>query len=106
MGGFKLLNFTLNPCLWWIFDKNIGSEQNIPVQFCFAGTIATDGIDMNPGADHIIGQNDSILFVGRARRDNLCPFDGVLGAGTTDHFYPLAGKVLRRLCGRGRIDIV
>ena len=106
MGGFKLLNFTLNPCLWWIFDKNIGSEQNIPVQFRFAGTIATDGIDMDPGADHIIGQNGSILLVGRARRDNLCPFDGVLGAGTTDHFYPLAGKVLHRLCGRGRIDIL
>ncbi len=106
MSGFKLLNFTLNPCIWWIFDKNIGSEQNIPVQFRFAGTIATDGIYMDTGADHIIGQNGSILLVGRARRDNLFPFDGVLGAGTTDHCYPLAGEVLCRLCGRSRIDIV
>ena len=101
----KLLNFTLDPGLFGVFDKDARTVQDRRGQFGLARTITTDGVDMNTSTHHIVGQDRRILFVSCAGGDDLCAQNCVFGGLASNNFDPVARQICRAFCRCGRVDI-
>ena len=106
MIGAKLLNFAFNSGLRRIFHKDVRAQKNVAMQFRLARTIATNRIDMLPRADHVIGQDRGILFVGRAGRDDVHTRHRLLRRGANLYAQTRPFQIARSLfCGL-RIDVI
>ena len=67
----QLLDVALNARLRGVFGEYIGAQEDVFVEFGFAGAIAADGIDVDASADHIIAEDGLITLVGGAGGDDL-----------------------------------
>ena len=52
----QLLDLALDTGLRRVFDENVGAKQDVLVQFGLAGAVAADRIDVDTGANHVVGQ--------------------------------------------------
>ena len=75
-------------------------------QFCFARTIATNRVDVDTRADHVVGQDRGICLVSRACRDDMCTLDGFLAGFAGDNFHTSALQVRRTFCGCSSINVI
>ena len=66
----QLLDFALDPGLRGIFNENTRPLQYIGMKLGLAGAIAADRVDVETGADHVVGQYGGELLVGGAGRDD------------------------------------
>lgn len=78
---------------------------DVAVQFSLAGAVAADCVDTHTSADHVVGQNRGVLFVGGAGRDDLGPLNRLLRGIAGDHLKPLRRQVARGLGCRGRVYV-
>ncbi len=102
----KLLDLALDPRLRRIFHEDLRAQQNILVQFRLARAIAAHRVDVNAGADHVVGQDSRILLVGGAGGDDVCTFNRLFRAAADADFEAMAGKVLCAPRAGGGINIV
>ena len=80
----ELLNFAFNAGLRRELNKDIGSHEDVSMQFCFTRAVASNCIDMDTGANHVIGQYSRALFVGSTGRDDIRITYGIF-SGVADH---------------------
>jgi len=106
MVRFELLNFALDPCLLWVFDKNVRAQQDIAMQFGFAGAIAANGVNMHTLANHVVGQDRRVLLVGGAGRDDLSALHAFFAGRTGHHSQPLPRQITRAFLGGRWVDII
>ncbi len=55
--GRHLLDLALDPRLLGIFDEHVGAVEDFRVELGLAGAIAADGVDVDAGADHVVGED-------------------------------------------------
>ena len=84
MVAVELLDLALDPGLRGVFDENVGAQQNVPVQFGLAGRIAADRVEVDAGADHVVGQNGRKTLVRGAGGDDLGAEDRLLARTAAD----------------------
>src|SRR5574337_492162 len=67
----ELLDFPLHAGLGRILDENVGPQQDPLRELGLAGAVAADGVDVQAGADHVVGQDRRPALVGGAGRDDF-----------------------------------
>src|SRR3546814_5867415 len=88
-----LLNLALDPRLRLEFDKGARARQYVAVEFGLARTVATDRVDVDSRADHIVGKDGRIGLVGGAGGDDVGALDRLLRGRATGDAKPAARKI-------------
>ncbi len=106
MIGRKLLDLALDPRLRRIFDIDRRPPEDIRVQLRLAGAIAADGVDVDAGADHVVGEDRCVGLVGGHRGDDLCAQHGGLGAVADLDLETVTGEVAGAALAGRRINVM
>src|SRR3546814_5637346 len=84
------LNLALDPRLRLEFDKVARARQYVAVEFGLARTVATDRVDVDSRADHIVGKDGRIGLVGGAGGVDVGALDLILRGRATGDAKPAA----------------
>ena len=106
MIAVELLEFTLDMSLVRELDKDIGPQQDIAMQFGLARAVAADRIDVNAGADHVVGQDRRRFLVRGYGGDDLRAFDRIFRRLADSHVQSGIGEVAGKAQAGGAINVV
>src|SRR3546814_19085994 len=99
------LNLARDPSLRLEFAKGGRARQYVAVEFGLARTVATDRVDVDSRADHIVGKDGRIGLVGGAGGDDVGALDRLLRGRATGDAKPAASKLPGGLGGRLRCGV-
>ncbi|MCY1176979.1 hypothetical protein D9M73_172670 [compost metagenome] len=105
--GGHLLDFAFDTALRFVFDDYPGAFDDVAVQFGLARAVATHGVEVHAGYDHIRGEDGGVGLVGGHRGDDIGPAHRIgHGAGDAQLEAGAVGQVGDQFGRSGRVDVI